>query len=269
MTACRSPQRGRGADGAGSVPGADQEWVSLDGKAEVLPIHAYRFGTEVKVEAKIAGLHARARRRRKDFVEQCRRKEQERLLLEKAHNLAAAEERRAVQEQLFTLAKAELLASDPGPDPHPVDAVEWALTGLLALGLADHPLVSRTRSLVGQDFMRRSWATVDRLSCRRFKDDELAAQLLGLLEGALGRLSSTRPMFRRNRYTRRLAELRQRGLKTAGDLAVRPEVQTIIDTDPALAERWRKEDAADAHEGQLRAERRERKRAVERGRRRH
>jgi len=116
--------------------------------------------------------------------------------------------------------------------------------------------------------MQRSWATVDRLSCRRFKDDELAAQLLGLLEGALGRLSSTRPMFRRNRYTRRLAELRQRGLKTAGDLAVRPELQTIIDTDSVLAERWRKEDIADAHEGQLKAERRERKRTVERGRRR-
>lgn len=31
---------------AGSVPGVDQEWVSLDGESRVLPVHTYRFGTE-------------------------------------------------------------------------------------------------------------------------------------------------------------------------------------------------------------------------------
>jgi hypothetical protein len=186
-------------------------------------------------------------------------------MLEEAHRLAEAEERRATQERLATLAKAEVLASDPGPDPHPIDAVEWAFTGLLALGLAGHPLVARARSLAGQDFMQRSRAKVDRLPCRRFEDDVLAAQLLGLLEGALCRLSSTRPMFGRRRHAQRLAELRQRGLKTAGELVVPSEVQATLAADPVLAERWRKEDVADAPEAEKRAQRS----AAKRGRQRH
>ena len=205
------------------------------------------------------------------YIEECRQKEQVRLMLDEARKLAKAEERRVTMERVAVQVRAEILANDPGPGSHPVDAADWALTGLSMLGFADHPLVSRMRNWAGQDFARRLRSRLDghvRLSDQDFQDDELVKRMLDVLDDAAKRLSATRHLFRRKRYNKRLVELRRRGLKTLGELAVRPEIKAIVDADAALAERWAEEDAVDNRRAQLKAQEKRNKRAAKQARRR-
>lgn len=205
------------------------------------------------------------------YIEECRQKERARLILNQARKLAEAEERRVANEQRAMLAKAEIVASDPGPGSHPVDAADWALTGLSMLGFADHPLVSRMRNLAGQDFARRLRSRLDgrvRLSEKDFQDDELVKRMLDALDEAAKLLSPVWRIFRRDRRNARLAELRRRGLKTLGDLAVRSEIEAIVGADAALAEQWAEDSAASRHRAELKAQQKRDKRAAKQARRR-
>jgi|GEM_PF-3698300 hypothetical protein len=205
------------------------------------------------------------------YIEECRQKEQARLILEEARRLAEAEERRAAMERVAVQVRAEIIANDPGPNSHPVDAANWALTGLSMLGFADHPLVSRMRNLAGQDFARHLRSRLDshaRLQHKDFRDDELVKRMLGVLDDAAKLLSPIWRIFGRNRCSTRLVELRRRGLRSLGELAVRPEIEAIVDADAALAERWAEEDAVDQRRAELKAQVKRDKRAAKQARRR-
>jgi len=198
------------------------------------------------------------------FIEDSRRKNQERLLLEEAHRVAALEAERVERERRAMVAKAEILAHAPGEDAHPADVMRWALPAILAFSGGAIPAVQHMASSVGEDYMVDIRRVQDKIGSHRLDDKEFLDYLLQQVKHARDRMDSLHRVLH-NRFPQRLNELRQRGLKTAGELAVLEEAEALIRSDPQLAARWEREDEKDAERQARKRERRRRKRAKKAG----
>jgi len=179
------------------------------------------------------------------FIEDSRRKNQERLLFEEAHRVVALEAERVERERRAMVAKAEILAHAPGEDAHPADVMRWALPALLAFSGGNMPAVQQIVSSVGEEYMADIRWVRDKVGSHRLDDQEFLDYLLQRAQHARDRMDLLHRVIH-NRYPQRLNELRQRGLKTAGELAVREEAKALIRNDPELAARWERQDAEDA-----------------------
>jgi hypothetical protein len=195
------------------------------------------------------------------FIEESRQQNRERLRLQQAQRVVKREAARIERERRAFVAKAEILAHAPAEDAHPVDVMEWALPAILAFGGDRRPVVRNILKDAGADYEDEIRHASDMIgSYRRVDDDEFLDSLVQRAAHARNQLA---PLHRilHNRSPKRLKELQQQGLKTAGKLAVLEEAEALLRNNPQLVKRWERQDEDDARKRARKRERRRQKAA--------